>query len=292
MGGNIELDQKVSRREVLNWMGKRAGETAFLVGINTVAFGITGYLYGKTQKIADEEAKVSLDKSEISQREGEVNLEGNPTLQTKFFARDIIHTSTVLTDYAGNNDLVLAITGALAGNVVISHLLKNHSDRIDKSVGSLSAFSARTVDIVSTLAFAKYFSDPRFQEYGLDTYFGEGNPMLGKHPSERKVALIGAITAVLIGFAGWKHPSFGRNYIGAVPFISNYNYRGAHVIKSSLEIGDQVKELIRIGKDKDYIINFLQSIHSVNDIASTESSNSDAKASSVRAGTPGVEPQR
>lgn len=288
MGVETDLDKRGTRREAFKWMGKRIGETAIYIGINVSAIGIVSYLSTNRTRTVEEEAWKNLEESKTIVKEDGAILEVDRSLKTKYFARDIYVTSKLITDNTGNNDIVLAITGALASNVAISYLLRNHPGLVNKSVGSLTAFSARTVDIMSTLAFAKYFNDPRFREYGLDNYFFEANPTIGKHPSERKVALIGGITALVAGYAGWKLPWAGRNFIGSVPFLAHSNYRGAHAIKSSLEIGDQVEELIQLGKDRDYIVNFLQSMRPVKKNSSMEFPTSDPIASNIHDVFPGI----
>ena len=68
-------------------------------------------------------------------------------------------------------------------------------------------------------------------------------------------------------------PFLGRGYAGASPLIARNNIEVAHVIRTSIKLGDEVKGHIANGKDKKFIRTFLSEAGSVASKQEQERSN-------------------
>lgn len=246
MSKEILSDQHVPRRDFFRYLGMGALRTSGVVALNTVAFGI-------------QELKARADWRKYEEEKLEYT-ENGQDLKVKHFAEEIVGASKRITSYKGEDELKKAVFGWFVGDSIGGYSLRNKPDLLKKGMGVLSLVAGKAIDVVSTLVAVRNMEDPRFEEYGLNLYIGEQNPLFSVHPSRRELVVKSALLAIPGVFAGWRFPSFGRGYAVASPFIAETNYKYAHIILTSLKIGDGIKSLIEEGRDKDYIQNFLQEL--------------------------------
>jgi hypothetical protein len=239
-----EGDKVLTRREMLGWLGKRTLETALFVG----SVNVVGLIAGDALS----------QKRDQAQAQSEKAIEAGNSLQVKYFAGEIYSSSKEITGSLPQPFILEEMTGAFLGNAVISYLFKGRSETFNKYVGMFCANGGRLVDIVSTEMFAKYMADPRFKEYGLDAYSAEQSPVLPNNPTPDDVERVNFIIQPIISIIGYVSPYVGRIYLGMSPVIAHNNIYGAHVIKTSLDLGDKVKGLISKGIGADGINEFLR----------------------------------
>ncbi len=240
-----QFAEPMSRRAALKWIGGRLVETGALVGMNAVMLGNSSSspMY-EERPVADKVA--SLPKIE--------------NLQVRHFSGEIIMTAYDILSEKDNPTVLKAVLGSFFGNFAIAYLLRNNLEKTNKLVGSGSFIVGKAIDIASTITFARYHSDPRFFEYGLDQYFSEANPWVGKHPDVADLIRFSVLTMPATAFAGYKFPFIGRSYLGASAFIAEHNTRGAYFVGLSIDMGDQVKRFISEGRDGEFIINYLNDL--------------------------------
>lgn len=243
MSETLKVAEAISRREVLQLLGKRALETAAVVALNATAFTLTDFL--------------TKDDKEEQEKETARALETDQDLEVKFFAKEILFAGKEITSYSSEENLIEIVAGFFAGNTIGAYLLKNHSRLLNKKAGAMGAISGSTVDIISTIVAAQKMSDPRFEEYGFGVYFGEKNPIFSHNPSPEEIVTKSLAIIPASSFVGWTAPAIGRGYLGSSPFIASNNYEAAHVISTSLDLGDQVKVMIAKGAKQTEINGFL-----------------------------------
>ena len=235
-----------SRREFLNLLGKGILRTSLVAGLNATAFVMQDRRVTKSREQHDQETAGQFEEDN--------------SLKVKYFAQEIIDAGSRISSQTELADVVAILTGWLAGDVLGSYLLKNKSDLANRVVGSVGMTGGKVLDLISTYIAVKQTSDPRFTEYGLNHHLYEGNPFLPPNPSRRDLLLFASWQTPVSSLAGFATPFLGRGYLGASPFIASHNIKIAHLVITSMNLGDEVKAFIERGEDEGLIREFLGKI--------------------------------
>lgn len=252
MAENI-CNRFLTRRDFMRYLVVGAVRTGIAEVVNSAAFSI-------------QHSKVR-DNREKQERESRKALEEGNGLKVKYFTKEILNAGFRITssaDYADNR--IAIITGWYTGDAIGGYLLRNKTNFINGMVGGTSFASGKLIDIISTMIALDQMADPRFKEYGFDTYASEQNPFLSPNPSKRDLLILSAISIPLAFFGGTTLHFFGRGYLGASPFIAKNNMKIAHIVNTSMRLGDRVKFHIESGKSEEVIRNFLSKVDGVDNV--------------------------
>ncbi len=239
--------ENITRRQFLRHIGFGALRTGGIVAINVVS-GISQNLVSglpENGKNARKEARENLQK-------------GN--LKVKYFAEEIVEAANRVT--AINSSAVISglIGGYFFGDALGGFILHNYSDLANRKIGAGTGVSGKIIDYLSTHIAVKQTEEPRFKEYGLDTYFYEMNFLHSPHPSTKELITRGTVITALMAYVSWVFPFIGRGYLGMTPAIAVNNVNIGKQILSSLELGDKVKAMISQGKDEQDITFYLKTV--------------------------------
>lgn len=194
------------------------------------------------------------------QQEGERAIEANDSLQTKYFAGQILAAGARMVPLGPQFDNYELLVGAFVGTTLGESLFHFNPPLFNRLVGVGTGFTARVLDEISTFIAASALSDPRTKEYGLDAYIYEDNTQLPADLTPQ--ALLESelpSTAELAGIC-FLFPLVGKMYLGAVPFVFKNNIDAALLIVNFLNLGDKVKAMIKEGKKGDEILAYLNGV--------------------------------
>lgn len=237
--------ENITRRQFLRHAGFGALRTGGVVAINVVS--------GVSQRLIS-----GLPEKHINAvKEAEENL-AKGRLKVKYFAEDIVKAANMVT--AINNNALISglIGGYFLGDGIGSFMLRNYSKNSNRKIGAASGVAGKIIDYISTYIAVKQVEDPRFKEYGLDTYFYEQNFFHSPHPSAKELVTRGTLFAALMAYVSWNFPFIGRGYLGMTPAIALNNGNVAKKIFYSFEFGNRVEAMISQGKNEQQIKSYLK----------------------------------
>ncbi|OGD98063.1 hypothetical protein A2W45_01585 [Candidatus Curtissbacteria bacterium RIFCSPHIGHO2_12_41_11] len=251
------FEQPKTRREFLRFLSIGAIRTGAVVAINAGGFGVQILRTRGNKKDQEQEFAKSLEEAK--------------DLRVKYFAKEVLDAGKRISSYTNVDDMVAVIAGWYAGDALGGYLLRNRSDIVERLVGVAGFAGGKAIDIISTIIAADQMSDTRFKEYGLGVYIGEKNPLLPHNPTRREIIGFGLIQTPFVLMGGLALPFIGRGYAGASPFIARNNIEVAHIINTSMKLGDETKVHIENGRDETFIRNFLATTESLSKKQESES---------------------
>lgn len=236
---------QLSRRETLTWLAKRGGETAVLA----LSFNVFTGIRKNPPEVPEKQLPNVIESPKKT--------EG--ILKVKDFSEEIIYVSKQVVEYDPDDAIGELLGGFIAGNVLIGSM--SIADRVlDKKIASVSSIPARMIDSLSTMVFATQMQDPRFKEYGFESYLAENNIIIPPNPTIDDVIKANLLTMPLLVAASWAAPAIGRGYLGMSPFVAKNNLAFASLIGKSLSLGGEVKNVINHGGGPEVVAQFLGDI--------------------------------
>ncbi len=184
--------------------------------------------------------------------------EKSAPLQVWHFSQNLITTAIKLAEYHRYQASIGMPLGWFIGDSLLGYLLEKYSELVNRGAGVSAMFVGRSIDIISTHYTGTVYQDPRMQEYKLDTYFGEANQILARNHTADDVIDKAPVLLLPPIAASAFFPSLGRGYLGASPAIAATNLAIAKTAILAMEIGDEVKQLIRTGKDETFIREYIE----------------------------------
>jgi hypothetical protein len=125
--------------------------------------------------------------------------------------------------------------------------------------GAVAGGVEAIADLGSTRSFVKEMQDPRFFEYGLDDYFQEGLPLLPRHNGGKILFGAALLKSITTSFS-YFFPPFGYGVLATSPMVYIHNTSSAKRIRMAKIIGDEVKDLVNVGKRDEEIRQHLDQI--------------------------------
>ncbi len=241
--------ERINRREFLKYTKGAALRTGAISGMNVVSLAVS---LGKS-------AIFNMNRPEGISNQGQER----QNIDVATFANDIAEASSRLHDDTDQTTLAnigMAIGAWFSGDAMGGYLLRNASARTNRLLGAEGLIWGKLIDLYSTYVFAIHMEDPRFKEYGLDYCYKEANFIMPQNPTRADVIKYGIGFVAASAISGWAIPSIGRGYVTASPFIAKNNFLIAAEIKTSMDIGDQIKKGLESGLSADDINKYLNQL--------------------------------
>lgn len=239
-----------------------------------LSLGLGANIFAVGMKLEQFEERAKKQSEIIKERQRQYAQEmaaGNP-LKVKYFVNDIIATAHELSGISERKIVIASLAtfyGGFCAQRIYSQFTNgkagswgmegNHTIN-NRKVAAATTVSASLWDSYTTVQFARVFGNPKFREYGLDSYYFEANDSLSEHPHPIEV-IVSAVPYVLVaGALGFGLPAAGMGTTAALGYVGYNNLRGKETMLLAFSLGDQVEKRIAEGKTSGQIKEYLKGI--------------------------------